>query len=180
MTKKLKKLARGQATIEFLFSFIMLLGFQLTFITLSLNAVEGFMVHYATFMASRVYLVTDVNSNTADGNDSVGRQRAQEIFKKIWPITRGGHSSGGLAFHNPGSGTIFEYVGAYYDFEQSFLLYNIFNPIAKTKMRSESFIGREPSKIECLERICQAMKKAAEKGGISNCSSHITFYDNGC
>ena len=43
-------------------------------------------------------------------------------------------------------------------------------------MVSESFLGREPSRQECIERICSTF--SAIDGG--SCSSHTTIYDNGC
>ena len=50
------------------------------------------------------------------------------------------------------------------------------SPISDMRTISESFLGREPSRQECIERICEAFS-AIDGGG---CSSHTTIYDNGC
>ena len=52
----MKKNQSGQSTIEFIFCFVFAVSFILLVFNTSLNYVSGYVAHYATFMASRVYL----------------------------------------------------------------------------------------------------------------------------
>ncbi len=165
----------GQSTIEFIVSFIFVLSFFLTFFKLAMNSTNGFLLHYATFMASRAYLVNDNNSNTASGGDSVAQAAAQKVYAdlKITAFIPVGPST--ISVNHPGSGNKSIYTGVYAQYTDKFTVSSFFggdNPIQYT---SESFLGREPTRGECSERVCKAMKEIG-----ASCNLHITFFDNGC
>ena len=55
---------KGQSVIEFLMSFTLVVGLLMFFFKMALGYTNGYMVHYATFMASRAYLTNDVSTTT--------------------------------------------------------------------------------------------------------------------
>ena len=174
-----KKDERGQSTIEFLLIFIFILTFIFGALKLSFIYTNGYLVHYATFMASRAYLVVDSNSNQPGGGDYAARRRAEEVFKRF-PLNKFIRSyDQKLQFHHPdGNGQNYDdnlYVGVYTDFIQRFGLSPSESGQQEVKFRSESFLGREPTRAECVEQICAALKLV---GG--NCQNHSTVFDNGC
>src|SRR6218665_931647 len=104
-TKKFLKTRNGQSTIEFVLSFIMVLGFFLFFIQLSLFFAIGNYIHYSTFMAARAYFAAG-----SDPNDQY--TRAQNVLQGM--VMRGGASrfsffADGITDAFPGKGT---FVGA--------------------------------------------------------------------
>jgi len=166
---------KGQSTIEFLMSFIFGLGFLFVIFKISLNFTNGYLVHYATYMASRAYLVADNNSNQADGADKVAEQRAKEVFAKYKIPAVIESFTGDLQINSPESVAIKGFVGTWVEYQDKFTFSSLFGGNQDISFRSESFLGREPTRAECLERICHAL------GDInSDCNLHVTFYDNGC
>ena len=174
-----KKKERGQSTIEFLLTFVFVLAFIFTTLKLSFIYTNGYLVHYATFMASRAYMVVDTNSNQPEGSDASAKRRAREVFRRF-PLKKfiGGYDQN-LQFNDPDSGgQNFDrnlYVGVYTDFVHRLGLSPLVGGQKEVRFRSESFLGREPTRAECVERICEAMKLV---GG--NCENHSTVFDNGC
>jgi hypothetical protein len=78
----MKNNQKGQSTIEFIFSFIFALSLILLVFNTSLNYTSGYVAHYATFMASRVFLTQD--SNLADGgNRAKAATAAKETFNEF-------------------------------------------------------------------------------------------------
>ena len=75
----------GQSSIEFLISFFFVLGFVFVFLKISLNAAEGYLVHYATYMASRSYLVAEQNS-VDPINSSKAFRRAKTAYQSIFKV----------------------------------------------------------------------------------------------
>lgn len=177
--KKIVKENSGQSTIELLVTLTFVLGFIFSFLKLSMIYTNGYLVHYATFMASRAYLVVDSNSKRVGGFESVAQNRAKEVFKRF-PLKN--FISGddiNLKFNSPDpSGNKFDrnlYVGVYTDFKQKFFSPAMLGGGKEINFRSESFLGRIPTRAECVDRICEAFKLL---GG--NCVNHGTVSDNGC
>ena len=174
-----RKRNSGQSTIEFLLIFVFILAFIFSSLKLSFVYTNGYLVHYATFMASRAYMVVDTNSNTSEGSDSSAQRRAQEVFSRfpLGKLIKGYDQR--LQFNEPDeNGQRFDrnlYVGVYTDFVQRFGLSPFAGGQQEINFRSESFLGREPTRAECVERICQAIRLL---GG--NCQNHTTVFDNGC
>lgn len=171
----------GQSTIEFLMSFVFVLGFVFVFVRMSIVYTNGYMVHYATFMASRAYLVHDSNDKGQHGsNDNRAGRAANTVLAeyKLDLFVPGITSS--LQVHNPDSGgSGFDknlYVGVWLDFEQEITTPGSIGGRKQLQFRSESFLGREPTRFECVERICAAVQLL----GNSDCTSHMVVSDNGC
>lgn len=165
----------GQSTVEFLASFVFVFTLMVVMIRFALTAANGYMVHYATFMASRSYLVFDHNINAADGADAPAFQQAQTVFNSYQLGNLMGGTPPVLKVNHPEFGGKSVFVGVYADFEQAFSIPKLFGGSAPLKLRSESFLGREPTRATCTERVCKAMQDA---GGV--CSKNSTFFDNGC
>jgi len=167
---------KGQSTIEFLVSFIFVLSFFLTFFNLALNSTNGFLLHYATFMSSRAYLVHDNNSNTPNGGDGDAQAIATTVFENFnlgaFLKADGGTS---IKFHHPDSGKKAVYTGAVASYKDKFTASSFFGGDNPIEYVSESFLGREPTRGECSERVCRAMQDIG-----ASCELHITFFDNGC
>jgi hypothetical protein len=172
----------GQSTIEFIFTFVFGLSLVLIIFNTSINYATGYLVHYATFMASRVYLTADNHIGTIGAsNVSLGQaeQRARDAFTnynlgvfkippqnfKVNKVDQVGDPNQNMT------------VGAYTTFE---LKMDWLGRIAGNKqleMVSESFLGKEPTRAECATRVCAGMM-----GGQANCEAtmDITLFDDGC
>ena len=169
----------GQSTIEFLLTFVFILGFIFFTLKVSFVYTNGYLVHYATYMASRAYMVVDIGSNQPSGSDGSARERALEVFKRF-PLDKfiGGYDQNLKVNAPDNNGQSLDrnlYVGVYTDFSHKLGLSPFAGSQREVKFRSESFLGREPTKAECLERICRAMEIL---GG--DCQHHSTMFDNGC
>jgi hypothetical protein len=142
---------------------------------IGISFTNGFLVHYAVFQASRTYLVIDNNSNTISSGDDNANGRADEVFDAFpLGILIPGFMSL-LRINQPETIPNNLFTGAWVEYEDKFGISKQFGGIKMIKMRSESFLGREPSRSACLAGICDAMK---EVGG--DCDLNTTFFDDGC
>ena len=180
MKKKKKELSneKGQSTIEFLFSFAIALGFVFSFLRISIAYTNGYLVHYVTFLSSRAYMVGERDSNDPNGNDNQAKTQATAVFDgfNIGGIIPGFDST--PAFQDPvsNSGTNNLYVGVRTEYEE-FITIPGTNSKISFPFISESYLGMEPTRAECRQRICDAMSTV---GGQSGCKKHSTISDNGC
>lgn len=175
---KKRKREEGQSTIEFLLSLMFVFGILFFFLKVAINMTNGYFIHYATFMASRAYLVFDNNSNTPETVDGAAGNKAKEVFQRYVPQASSGEVSINFIINLPGtSGILAPYVGIGTQFQQSFSYSNLVGGRDKINFTSESFIGREPSRSDCLKRIYDAIDLA---GWGASENLHITYYDNGC
>lgn len=169
---------KGQSTVEFILTFAFGVSLILVIFNSALNYATGFLVHYATFMSSRVYLTADAHIG---GIGSVGpslsdaSERARQAYNNynlniFIP-------QGQFQINPAGNTTSDEYptVGAYTKFELSIDMLGRLAGAQKLEMVSESFLGKEPTRAECATRTCRAVT-----GGESCEGLDITLYDNGC
>ena len=176
--KNLKINNKGQSTIEFILTFTAAVGFIFLFLKMALNYTNGYMVHHATFMASRVYLVhDDQTAQDPAGGDEPAFKAAKIVFKKYMPDILMPGVSIELKANDPnstsGSGfTVF--TGLFANFTQAFSMGMIGG---KTQMdfRSESFLGREPTRAETVSQTCKAISFLVGAG----CDTQATLDDNG-
>lgn len=168
----------GQSTTEFLAAFIFAIVIILVFLKIAINLVNGYVVHYAVYNASRTYLVWDNFSNTPANSDQAAWKAAQATFlayplDKIIPeldvskLTRIPPT-----FSNP------VFTGIWIEWETPFGVSKMIGGIQPVKYRSESFLGREPSVSQCLKKVCDAM--ADVDPSQNACDIHTTAFDNGC
>jgi hypothetical protein len=183
----------GQSTIEFLVTMVFSLGILLMFVRLGINTTAGFLAHYATYMASRTYLVVDQarndNDGLNDGSDDPAEREAIKVFKDF-RLERYGiinlDTTKDIVFNKSsevGSPIKYEYVGPKFTHTMPLSLIPIFGPPIELTLLTESFIGREPTRGECYKRICRAMEES--RGQALGCSGgaqilHVTLFDNGC
>ena len=169
----------GQSTVEFLLSFTLILGFLFSFMSLAFSFTNGYLLHYATYMASRAYMVFDDDNLDPQVTDQAARNWSNQAFEK-YKLDLLINSFEKLEFNDP-SNPSFQgrasnlYVGVWTDITQSFLIPVITKSLG-LNLRSESFLGKEPTKGECYQQICEAMKSVGAEG----CVKHVTVADNGC
>lgn len=166
----------GQSLIEFLMTLTFVIGIFFIFVNIAFNAVDGYLVHYATFMASRTYMVADSNSNDIGSLVTVAESKARQTFSSLY-ITAFGFDESALTFNSYNSNNPILFVGCYFDFQQRFSILKFIGGDDLMSMRSESFLGKEPGKQECLTQICKKMNPAADGG---RCGMFTTYFDNGC
>lgn len=170
----------GQSTIEFILTFAFGLSFILVIFNSAMNYATGYIVHYATFMASRTYLTTDSHKGIiGDATQSISgaEAKAREVFNNynlsIFKI-----DNNNFTINPPGNTTpqTALTVGAQTTFD---LPMDILGRVAgqkKLELVSESFLGKEVTRAECATRVCFAMT------GTISCTANldITLYDDGC
>ena len=171
----------GQTTIEFLLSIGLAFGVLFMFIQISSNYVRGYLVHYATFMASRTFLVYE-NHNLSDSTTpDTARENAQNVFNSF-KLNRFGLSNDNLQVNLRETSEILSpFVGLFSEFRVpglSFFGMGMKNPI---DLKSESFLGRIPMRAECLQNTCETIEDLSGQIDCNNGSlKWATFYDNGC
>jgi hypothetical protein len=164
----------GQSTIEFILTFALGLSLIFFVISSSINYATGYLVHYATFMASRVYLTDDNHLNNSQGTDEL----AKEAFKKynlgIFKIDPDKFKVNLVQDVNQDRNKNLT-VGAYTTFELNMDLIGQIAGKKKMELVSESFLGKEPTRAECAKRVCYAISRKEDCDGMD-----ITLYDDGC
>ncbi len=171
----------GQTTLEFLATFITSMGLLIVVITVGVNYGLGYLAHYATFMASRTFLSHDTRGRNPDtvitadttGANAVSRQTFEDYSLRSFSI-----SSDQLKFNYPGNSNIAEFFGSYLQFERPFSYFAPMGGAVKLQYLSESFLGKEPMRSICKQRICERF--FGRDGCGSDLMYHGTLYDNGC
>ena len=93
---------KGQSTIEFILTFTAAVGFIFLFLKMALNYTDGYIVHHATFMASRAYLVGDAEQYAnAGAGDVKAFDMAKAVFSKNLPSALIPNFNGTLKENNP-------------------------------------------------------------------------------
>lgn len=169
---------KGQSSIEFIMTFFMMFGFIFLFLKMANNYTEGYMVHHATYMASRAYLVFDSEKNDPQLDDETAFEHAQTVFKKYLPdVLFPDITIDNLRANHPGDVNHSALVGLYATFERKFSAgyINIKEPLI---FRSEAFLGREPTRADSAIQVCAVM--ASIVGATAEeCKAHMTLDDNG-
>jgi hypothetical protein len=166
---------RGQSIIEFLMTITLLMAFVFLFLKIALNYTNGYMVHYANFMASRAYMVVDRNSNEPSGSDGEALTRAQTVFSKYNVAAMVSGFSGELQANSPDDVSRNAFVGTWVEYTDLFSFSALMGGKTDINFITESFLGREPTRAECVARICRMMQDLG-----SDCEFHVTLDDNGC
>jgi hypothetical protein len=164
---------KGQSTIEFIMTFTVTIGFIFLFLQMALNYTSGYLIHHATFMASRAFLASDSEQKDSKVGEDNAEIFAQKVFLHYMPQFMKPDMS---KFHvNRVSMEKRAFVGVYYDFTQIFSL-SFIGGKDEMYFRSESFLGREPTRPENNSQICKRMKSVI---GSTTCEFHMTLDDNG-
>ncbi len=144
----------------------------------AINHARGYLVHYATFMASRVYLTADNNLVTPSlSYRGEAAQRAKQAFgqyqlglfsipEESFQLNEGPQSDPGRALA----------VGGVTTFQLDIDVLGRLAGQKKLELVSESFLGKEPTRAACAAQICEAIT------GQETCSTNmdLTLYDDGC
>ena len=171
------KSQKGQSLIEFIVSFAFSISIIFLLLRVALNYTEGYVIHYANFMASRAYLVYEDNSNVTEGGEVRAGNLAEQVFNRIYPVFDGNFNVSYASVSSPHSNL---FVGTYAEFQRRFSVPMIIGTTREMNLVTESFLGRMPNRAECLARTCDAMRIL----GVPECNlantKHITLADNGC
>lgn len=166
---------KGQSTVEFILTFTAAVGFIFLFLKMASNYTNGYMVHHAVFMASRAYLVADTETQqTVEGRDKNAFDLAKQVFAKNLPDVLIPGFDGELKENNASSVRYPAFIGLYVEFTQIFSQ-GFVGGKDPVKFRAESFLGREPSRVESTEQTCKAIKMIVG----NSCDIHATLDDNG-
>lgn len=165
---------KGQSTIEFIMTFSLVFAFFFLFLKICMNFTDGYMIHHATYMASRAYLASDAERESPENRDDVAFKHAQIVFKKYLPESLITGFSSELKQNSPSTAKFTPFVGVYINHSTPFSL-GIIGGKEELDLRSESFLGREPSRVEVYFQICQAIKTLTGAG----CDKQTTLEDNG-
>ena len=176
----MKNNENGQSTIEFIFSFIFAVSLILMVFNTSLNYASGYVTHYATFMASRVFMTQDSNQTSVwgPGPRDQAYNKAATAFNAFKLDVFGIKTE--LKIHgdenlSPSAG---EYlmIGATAKFSRKMDVVGKIVGQSKLELISESYLGREPTRGVCASRVCKAITDSEQ------CSAQldITLYDDGC
>lgn len=171
---------KGQSTVEFILTFSFAVSLIFLIFNSAMNFATGYIVHYATFMASRTYLTAESYVGSF-GSSQISLQNsestAREVFKK-YNLSIFNIDDSALTVNPPGSGGNGNQltVGVYTVFEQKMDFMGKIAGQNKLELVSESFLGKEPTRAECATRVCMAIT------GQDTCSDSldITLYDDGC
>jgi hypothetical protein len=174
----MKNNENGQSTIEFIFSFIFAVSLILMVFNTSLNYASGYVTHYATFMASRVFMTQDSNQTSAWGAGPRDQafSKANAAFTAFKLDVFGIQTT--LEVNDRQNVSAGEYlmIGTYAKFSRKMDMLGQIVGETKLELISESFLGREPTRGVCASRICKAI---TDTDTCSN-SLDITLYDDGC
>lgn len=176
----------GQSMIEFILTFAFSIGILFLFVSLGLNFTTGYLAHYATYMSARTFAVWDNSSNTSSSSDSKAKYEAEQLFdtyqlSKFQVSVDGGK----VKFHMPDQDK-YEYVGTHIKFNRKLSAFGLLGADQKLELVSEAYLGREPTRADCVARICKAMSLSTPMLDFSDTSCgagptvEITTEDNGC
>lgn len=167
----------GQVAFEFILVVSFALGTIFLFFQMSFNAVDGYLVHYANYMASRAYLSSENGSNSVSTAYSYAAEVAQDVYE-TYPLKA-------LKIETEFNVISYEQANALFSgttasFEKSTNFFVGVGGGDKAKLVSESFLGKEPVRKTCLEQTCEAL--VGDRGTCADQadSMDITLYDNGC
>lgn len=169
----LKTNEEGQAAIEFILTFAFGIGIVMLFVSLAMNMTRGYLVHYANFMASRTFLSYDSNTiNDIETSIDRARQRARDTFNS-YPLANFGVEPT-LKVNTPTQYSSLM-AGTTATFMERMTPFSLVGGSNEAVFHSESFLTKEPVRLQCLLSTCEAM-------GIQDCSSavDVTVFDNGC
>ncbi|MBC7715275.1 MAG: hypothetical protein H7177_18155 [Rhizobacter sp.] len=166
---------KGQSTLEFIMTFTTAVGFIFLFLKMAMNYTDGFMVHHATYMAGRAYMVSDENRDSLEEGDSLAMKKAREVFTSYLPegLVKDVTATM-LQENNPGVVKFQAFIGVYIKYEEKFSL-GFLGGKFPIRMTSEAFLGREPTRRESRTQVCNAIMDL----GLGSCSVHVTLEDNG-
>lgn len=175
----------GQAVIEFVLSLIFLMGFVVFIVHLSMSFAAGNYIHYATFMGARTLLPADMAAD-------VQRSSAESVMRTMLSSSSGGTrfaawispGQSGNTTQVPGARIVTDagqqsqnensryqswIAGVMYEFNTKIFMGPLSGSVTGSNLTltSESWLGREESFMECLNRMVSIQ-------------GNEVYLDNGC
>jgi hypothetical protein len=177
---KTKNSEKGQSTVEFILTFAFGVSLILVIFNTAMNFATGYLVHYATFMASRVYLTQDNFTGTV-GNSAPALSGAEDKAKaafNVYNLSIFNVSNDSFKINPAGNTDASTYltVGGVTTFELNIDILGKVAGSKKLEMTSESFLGKEITRAECASRTCYGITQSEA----CDDSYDITLYDDGC
>ncbi len=167
---------KGQSTIEFLMTFTFALGLSFLFIYQARNMTTGYLIHYATFMSSRVFLTYDKGLKDHENNINPAASMAEKVFN-LYNLKKYDLDNAKFTVNKPKPSQNHSqlFTGVYFTYERKLTPLASVGGKEKAIFHSESFLGKEPLRSSCWEALCKAIGK-------SSCDNNmdVTLYDNGC
>lgn len=170
----------GQSTVEFILTFAFGVSLILVIFNTSMNFATGYLVHYATFMASRVYLTQDNMTGTIGSSESAlsGSVETATTAFNNYNLTVFNVANSSFQINPAGNTdeTTYLTVGGVTKFELTIDILGKVTGSKKLEMTSESFLGKEITRAECATRTCYGIT------GTETCDDtyDITLFDDGC
>lgn len=171
----------GQSAIEFILTFAFALGMVFIFLNQAINYTAGYINHYVNFMASRTYLVADSGVNVVATALNGATTAATDRFNSYDLESFGVAATDGNSFQviTPSEGNGL-FTGTVARFTKRLSSLPIIGGGAYAEFYSESFLGKEPTRMTCYEMVC-----AAITGSTSECANlagdaDFVLFDNGC
>ncbi len=170
----------GQSLVEFLICICFVLGFMVMFLRVAISVTDGYLVHYATFMAARTYLVIDDGANRLDYNDNDPRQEVRQVFAKYrrYFFERPENELEIIAPSTFQQANNHYFTGVQYRFSGKLPAPSSVAGV-RPQLTSEAFLGKEPTIAGCLEGISRAFREFCSIDNGAGCD-HATYDDNGC
>lgn len=167
---------RGQSAVEFILTFAFGLGITFLFVNQALNITSGFVAHYVNFMASRAYLVHETGNENVENVINLSVRKAREVFQS-YGLSKVGVDAKFDVFTRDKTNALF--TGSVLQFEKKMSAMPFVGGTGDTLFYSESFLGKEPSRVTCAKMICAAISGSQDACKAKQ-SSNIVLYDNGC
>lgn len=170
---------KGQSAIEFILTFAFAIGVTFLFVNQALNMTEGYLVHYVNFMSSRAYLVQESGVSAQGTNLNTAKEVATEVFES-YPLKDFGVNAS-LKINEPGiDGVSSLFAGTIVQFEKRLSSIAFVGGGDTAKFYSESFLGKEPTRVQCYRMICAAMTGSGDICESRESNTDLVLYDNGC
>ncbi len=167
---------KGQSAVEFILTVAFALGMTFLFVNQALNLTAGYLAHYQNFKAARAYFTFETGVNNQQTNLTQAIHKVEKVFNNKLLEAFGAEEGKFKVITNRTGSAIFS--GTVFQFKMPISTLPFVGGEDKALLYSESFLGKEPTRVICQEMVC-----AAISGDTKKCSSgdmDIVLYDNGC
>ncbi len=169
---------KGQSAIEFILTIAFALGVSFLFVNQTINVTDGFLVHYANYMAARTFLVQEAGV----GSETTGFNRAERLARRTfrnYNLDKLG-INGRFTLLSQINGQSVVFTGATTEFDRKLSSFPFLGGGEEAHFYSEALLGKEPFRFTCLQMTCAAMTGSTSTCQDKSGSMDIVVYDNGC
>ena len=169
---------KGQVALEFILVIGFALGVTFLFMSQTFTSTKGYLLHYANYAASRVYLTYDAGAANVMTNYKEAEDRANEHLQSFQLDNLFGINADCDFLNFQQTNALF--TGSVCKFKTTTNFFPIVGGGAKAELVSESFLGKEPVRSTCYQQLCEVMTGSKTSCRSQMESMDITLYDNGC